>query len=152
MKSLRSPLQRDELFRRLQNIHPSSPRRWGFMSPHQMICHLSDGYRLYLGEKHAAPVKTPAPKWLVRWIALRAPFPWPRGIKTMPEIDQAGRGTPPREFAGDLQELQNLLGRVAALPPDFAFPEHPYLGRLSYDGWMRLAYLHADHHLRQFGV
>jgi hypothetical protein len=30
--------------------------------------------------------------------------------------------------------------------------EHPFLGKLSRAEWLRWAYLHMDHHLRQFGV
>jgi Protein of unknown function (DUF1569) len=29
---------------------------------------------------------------------------------------------------------------------------HPLFGRMSASSWMRWAYLHADHHLRQFGL
>jgi hypothetical protein len=29
---------------------------------------------------------------------------------------------------------------------------HPLFGRMSDADWLRWAYLHADHHLRQFGA
>jgi hypothetical protein len=50
MKSLRNPREKEELLLRLERIQPSSERLWGAMSAHQMICHLADGYRLYMGE------------------------------------------------------------------------------------------------------
>jgi prephenate dehydrogenase len=30
-------------------------------------------------------------------------------------------------------------------------PSHPMFGPMSPEDWMRWGYLHADHHLRQFG-
>jgi hypothetical protein len=77
---------------------------------------------------------------------------WPHGFKTMPEIDQqAGGGTSPVEFARDHRDLQSLLERFVKQPRDFTWQAHPHFGQMSERDWMRLAYLHADHHLRQFG-
>ncbi|HLK05251.1 MAG TPA: hypothetical protein VKT53_12490 [Candidatus Acidoferrum sp.] len=152
MKSLRHPAQQQEILRRVHLIQPSTERLWGSMSSHQMICHLSDGFRLYMGEKKAQTVASPMPKWLMATIAIYMPFPWPHGVKTMRELDQqAGGGTPPEEFTRDQSELRSLIDRFINLPRDFAWPEHPSLGKFSYNGWMRLAYRHCDHHLRQFG-
>ncbi len=47
-----------------------------------------------------------------------------------------------------------MIGRFS-LPTaqrDFAFASHPVFGELSEWEWMRWGYLHADHHLRQFGT
>ena len=70
----------------------------------------------------------------------------------MPEIDQQIGGTPPAEFARDMAELRNLIDRFAQPPGRFSAQPHPHFGPLSKREWMRLAYLHADHHLRQFGA
>ena len=82
------------------------------------------------------------------------PFPWPHGFKTMPELEQkqGGGGTRPKEFESDKKELRDLTERFAKLPLDFSWPQHPYFGAMSYGEWMRLAFLHADHHLRQFSA
>jgi hypothetical protein len=42
-----------------------------------------------------------------------------------------------------------ILGRLRALRPDR--PAHPIFGPMSEAAWLRWGYLHADHHLRQFG-
>jgi uncharacterized protein DUF1569 len=153
MKSLRNQADRDEILRRLEQLRPDSARRWGCMTSHQMICHLSDGVRLYLGERPAAPARVPYSKTILKWVALWAPLPWPHGFQTMPELDQhGGGGTPPEEFASDVEELRSLTERFAKTPKDFAWGQHPHFGAMKYHEWMRLAYLHADHHLRQFGV
>jgi hypothetical protein len=53
-------------------------------------------------------------------------------------------------FGAEVAELDALIGRVT-LNPDFV-PVHPILGSMSRANWLRWAYLHIDHHLRQFGV
>jgi hypothetical protein len=153
MKNLRNANDKEEIARRVDSVQPDSARLWGKMSAHQMICHLSDGFRLYMGEKKVAPAGGMYPSKALRWIALWAPMQWPHGFKTMPELDQqAGGGTSPVEFARDVRELRNLLERFVRQPQDFRWPAHPHFGEMSERDWMRLAYLHADHHLRQFGA
>ena len=152
MKTLLNPQQQEEVAARLQAVRATSSRRWGKMSAHQMICHLSDGFRMYMGLKTASPVSLPLPRGLVKVMALWAPFPWPRGFKTAPELDQQGAGTPPGVFDNDVRELRNLVDRFTRQPRDFQWQPHPHFGPMSDREWMRLAYLHMDHHLRQFGA
>jgi len=155
VKSLLNSADKEELLQRITSVQPSDQRLWGKMSAHQMICHLADGYRVYTGEISAEPVRAPAfVKSLVRTAALYMPLHWPKGrIPTLPKIDQAaGYGTRPVEFEKDVQILCELLDRFTKLKPDFVFNPHPGLGALSYSQWMRLGYLHSDHHLRQFGA
>ena len=73
-------------------------------------------------------------------------------IRTRPEIDQELSGPSPAEFAADVEALEALMQRVSAAARDFAWTPHPIFGALSNAGWMRWAYLHTDHHLRQFGA
>ena len=155
MKTLCNPAEKQELLSRIASVQPSNARLWGKMSAHQMICHLADGYRLYMGEIHGEPVPGPAVlKAIVRNAALYLPLSWPKGrIPTLPSIDQvAGGGTSPAVFANDVQVLCKLLDQFTQLPKNFVFKPHPGLGSLSFSQWMRLGYLHADHHLRQFGA
>jgi hypothetical protein len=152
MRTLLNPEDKGEIMARLQSVRPSSPRRWGKMFAHQMVCHLSDGFRLYMSLRTALPVSVPYPRSLLKWAALWAPIPWPKGFKTVPELDQQAGGTPPVVFDTDMRELQNLLDRFTRQPKDFQWQPHPHFGRMSDGEWMRLAYLHVDHHLRQFGA
>jgi hypothetical protein len=89
---------------------------------------------------------------VVEWIALYAQLPWPAAIMTRPEIDQHCAGTAPTGFAADVEQLEVLLERVAMRDRRDQWPEHPIFGRMSRGAWLRWAYLHADHHLRQFGA
>ena len=124
------------------------------MSAHQAVCHLSDALRTFLGE---APIPPSTANWfnrtVIRWVALHSPIPWPHGVQAPKGLDQvAGEGTSPSEFQADLGELLTLHERFAALPGLPPISAHPIFGPLTRDEWMVWAYLHADHHLRQFGA
>ncbi|AMY09164.1 hypothetical protein LuPra_02377 [Luteitalea pratensis] len=105
-----------------------------------------------LNERRVSPATGALHRTAVKWAALYLPVPWPAGIETRPEIDQQCEGTSPADFAGDVAQLAVLLERVATRSRDAEWPEHPIFGRMSRMSWMRWAYLHADHHLRQFGA
>jgi len=150
MKTLSSAYDQAEILHRLSNVRPDSQALWGMMSAHQMICHLGDSFRAALGEKEVSPASTVFKRTLLKWAALWMPVPWPHGFKTRPEMDQRQGGTPPIEFAADLQTLRVLLARFCAFHGEFA--PHAILGPMSRNERMRHAYLHVDHHLRQFGA
>jgi len=57
------------------------------MSAHQMVCHLSDSFRMAIGEKRVSEDITPLRRTIVKWIVLYLPLRWPAGILTRPEID-----------------------------------------------------------------
>lgn len=69
MKTLDNEQDRQEIVQRLKSIHSGS-QRGGRMSAHQMICHLNDGFRMYMNEKPAKPVTAWYPRPVLRWFAL----------------------------------------------------------------------------------
>jgi len=153
MRTLARERDTAEILRRLRALRHDSDRRWGRMSAHQMVCHLSDGCRLLTGVRTTQLTATPIPRFMMRWVALYAPVRWPAGIRTTPELDQDAAGTRPADFAADVAELEQLLRKVATDRRDgLDGHPHPVFGRMSASAWLRWAYLHADHHLRQFGV
>jgi hypothetical protein len=154
MKTLARDRDATEILRRLGMVRHDSVGRWGRMSPHQMVCHLSDGYRLVTGELTSPLVATRVPRLVMKWVALYLPVRWPTGIATTPELDQAaGCGTRPVDFPADVAELERLLTTLAAERSGrLTGIVHPIFGAMSEPAWLRWAYLHADHHLRQFGV
>ena len=152
MKTMARPADKAEIVRRLKLVRPDCSRRWGRMSPHQMVCHLSDAFRLVTQQKTASPATGFIQSTVIKWFALYMPFPWPPGYPTRPEMDQEVGGTTPGNFDADLAALESLLEVVTTAPKDFAWPAHPIFGPMSESAWMRWAYLHVDHHLRQFGL
>lgn len=150
MKTLLNDRDRNEVLDRLSRVRSDSQRCWGSMSAHQMICHLSDSFRASLGEKHLSQSSTLFKRTIYKWAALWLPLHWPHGIKTRPEMDQQQGGTRPTEFTGDIQRLRTLFDQFCRWEGEFA--PHAMLGPLSRTERMRHAYLHMDHHLRQFGA
>jgi hypothetical protein len=153
MKTLARPRDKAEILRRLLDVRQDSVRRWGRMSPHQMVCHLSDAFRMATGEKAVSPATSLLHRTAVKWIALYAPLRWMPGIVTRPEIDQEGGGTRPGGFGQDVAQLEMLVEMFTTAPPGTLDGQrHPIFGRMSEAAWLRWGYLHMDHHLRQFGA
>jgi hypothetical protein len=152
MKTLARPRDKAELLRRLATLRPEVVPRWGKMSAHQVVCHMSDCFRMALREKPVSPQSGFLERTIFKWIALYLPLPWPRGIRTRPEIDQHAGGTPPVEFAADVARLHGLMDLMTARAGDLDGPFHPVFGRMTQAAWLRWGYLHTSHHLRQFGA
>ena len=152
MKTLSHERDKAELLRRLRAVRAGSVARWGRMSAHQMVCHLSDSFRMAIGVKHASDDSTALRRTIVKWIVLYLPLPWPAGILTRPEIDQEVGGTRPVSFDADIADLEALMATVTAEKRNFEWQTHPLFGPMSEADWLRWAYLHVDHHLRQFSA
>jgi hypothetical protein len=152
VKTLARESDRTELRARLRTVRPDSARRWGRMSAHQMVCHVGDALRLMAGEIPAGRVPRLHERTVVKWVALFAPLRWPAGIVTSPELDPDQGGTRPADFAADVAEVEALLERVLSSPESVEERVHPVFGRMTHATWLRWAWLHTDHHLRQFGA
>ena len=152
MKTLARPHDKAEILRRLKEVRPESVRRWGRMSSHQMVCHLSDSFLVVMGQKPVSHATSLLNRTIVKWIALYLPLPWPGGILTRPEIDQEIGGTRPVDFATDVAQLEAHVDLITAQTRRFDWHVHPIFGKMSDAAWLRWGYLHMDHHLRQFGA
>ena len=156
-RTLANLADKQQIAERLQRIQPSSTRLWGKMTAPQMICHLTDSFRVTMGLKpwsteRISVTPIPMPDWFVKWVAFDVPLPWPKGSPTRPEVDSEKSGTPPAEFAADRRELLEVMERFTHTPRDFEWQPHPFFGPMTDREWMRWGYLHMDHHLRQFGA
>ncbi len=150
MQTLANAGSRVEIEHRIASITPQSVRQWGSITVAGMLCHLTDSYQIALGERTAGHVAIAHPG-LIKWVALWAPLRWPRNLKTVPELEQGGGGSAPAEFAAEQQRLLETFA-CFCISPTLAQHPHPMFGVMSTRDWMRWGYLHADHHLRQFGA
>jgi hypothetical protein len=138
-----------EIRERVSRLTSDRAGAWGRMTPPQMVCHLAESLKMALGELRVAPKNTPIrfpplKQLIVYW----APFP--KNVPTAPEL----LARPPRDWPGDIADLQRLVDRFCArgAEPDAEWPPHPAFGALSRRAWGVLVYRHMDHHLRQFGA
>jgi uncharacterized protein DUF1569 len=150
MNTLAIDADRRTIVARFAGLRPDDQRLWGKMSAQQMVCHVTDSYLVVLGERTASPATGFVQRTLIKWVALRTSLRWPKGVPTRPEMEQGVGGTPPTNFDDDRQALLSALERFRADLFDLAIP-HPIFGALTAEEWLRWGYLHADHHLRQFG-
>ncbi|MFZ0980791.1 MAG: DUF1569 domain-containing protein [Candidatus Acidiferrales bacterium] len=150
MRTLESKSDCESILARVSALTSSDARLWGKMSAHQMVCHLCDSYKIALGEKSVSMATGFLQRTLIKFLALRAPMKWPHGTQTRPEVEQGVGGTAPVEFERDRGELLSLIDRFCSSVID-PKTHHPIFGPMTRQEWMRWGYLHADHHLRQFG-
>jgi hypothetical protein len=151
MPSFFDPSVRAALEVRVRALRPDSPRQWGRMTSGQAICHLADGFRMALGEREVADVPMRF-RPVIKFVALRLPLRWPKGIPTFRAIVQGGGGTPPADFEGDRQELLAQMARFASASDADLVPRHGMFGPMRRADWGIWAYRHLDHHLRQFAA
>ena len=152
MKTVADPTVLRSLTERLAGLRPESRRRWGTLTPHEMLCHLGDAAEMVL---RLRPRDRPVPlrhRPVMKLLGLWTPIRWPHGWKTNPAHDPRVGGTRPSEFAADLTRVLEATRRLTSARPDAIEPAHGFFGRMSLRDWQRWAYKHTDHHLRQFGL
>jgi len=149
-RSLNEPANLDALISRIGRLAPTSVRRWGTMTPDEMLCHLADSFLAVLGERPISPAENWMSRHVLRWVALHTSLPWPHGLPTRPEVDPKRMGTRPAEFEADRLAVIELMRRFGR--PETRWSRHPTFGAMTRSEWMVWGYRHVDHHLRQFGV
>jgi hypothetical protein len=137
---------------RLSAIHPASARRWGTLTPHEMLCHVGDQNAMVLGVRPPKGSLRIRRRPLVRWLGLWSPLPWPHGWPSDPAHDPRAEGTRPSEFPKDLARVIEGLEGIAGAAPGALIATHEFFGTMSLLDWQRWAYRHTNHHLRQFGA
>jgi hypothetical protein len=151
MKNLFDPQVATELKTRLAHLEPQSERRWGKMTPAQMLAHCSLGMQWAVGE--SVPEKAPLPLRLmgrlVKPLVFRNEDPFRRNTPTAKSLIV----TTAPDFATERDRLSGLIDKFASAgPAGCTTNPHSFFGKLTPDQWAVLTYKHLDHHLRQFGL
>jgi hypothetical protein len=153
MKTLAEPRVVQDLVGRLERLAPEAERRWGTLTAAEMLCHLADCSRSLLAPGSRPTRAGTRGRPVLKWIALSAPIPWPKGrLRTRPEVDPRAGGSRPQRFETDRAGAIEGVRALATAAAD-AFPTwHFMFGPMTPADWRRWGYLHIDHHLRQFGL
>jgi len=153
MKSISNSRVLNSLVQRLERLTPESERRWGTMTPGEMLCHLGDAGDAVLGRR-TPPGATPDNRLPlpIKWLMLYSPMPFPQGIETRPGVNPKKEGSRPTDFAADRARVIDGLRGIATAAPESVSKSHFRFGAMSLRGWQHWAYKHVDHHLRQFGL
>jgi hypothetical protein len=149
MKTLANDTDLHELEQRYAALCVDDRPLFGTMTPGTAVCHVRQAYCWALsGTPGTLPFKLPVPQAVIKKIALHAPVRWRSGLKTVVELEPGQPGTIPSDFAADKASLLTEIERFRA---NIDAPPHAFFGTMTRADWLRWGYLHADHHLRQFG-
>lgn len=146
MALLHDPAVRGAIETRLAALRPDSPRRWGTMSPGQMLWHVNEFLAAALGEGALPPQKTPLPLPIMRFMLLH--FPWPKSAPT----NKGAVATHDHDFEAERSRCRALIARFTSRPVNSPWPVDPTWGAVSGTFASKLQARHLDHHLRQFGA
>ncbi|MBC7842412.1 MAG: DUF1569 domain-containing protein [Gemmatimonadaceae bacterium] len=145
MPSLNNAADRASLIARLEKLAPDMQPRWGRMSAPKMLAHITDAFRMALGDLPVKPKKIPlVGSFPVKQLVIHV-LPFPKNSPTAPEIIS-------REPEAFDVERSNAKALIARLAGNVTYATHPIFGSLTKSEWGALGYKHFDHHLRQFGV
>ena len=115
-----------------------------------MLWHLRGAFRMVLGreacDRRWSLLRGPWGRYLV----LRSGLPWRPGYPTLRQLDAVRAGAAPADFFKIQSEVVELVREFCAAAPEELQRNHPLLGRMQREDWMRWGYRHMDHHLRQF--
>jgi Protein of unknown function (DUF1569) len=148
MKSLASVEVLSEIRVRLRSVRVDDRARWGKMTAKKMMRHLACAYEVALGDRTVKPMPG-LPPVLMKWLALRSGLRWTKNLQTTPELKRAIAESEDADFELVVRWVIEAMELVAR--GERSAPAHPMFGPMTTADWMRWGYLHADHHLRQFG-
>jgi hypothetical protein len=136
---------------RLEKLEPQSERRWGKMTPAQMLAHCSVSMQWAVGElvpeKGALPARLMGR--LVKPMVFRNEDPLRKNSPTAKTLIVADD----RDLGKERTRLAELIDKfVAGGATGCTRNPHTFFGNLTAEEWAILMYKHLDHHLRQFGV
>ncbi|MES2178988.1 MAG: DinB family protein [Gemmatimonadota bacterium] len=147
MRMLHDPAIRSSLEERLKALSPDAPRKWGSMTPDQMLWHLNQFLEFALGKGERREGKRPPiPLPIMRFLLLN--MPWPKSAPTHPGALAKDR----YDFAAERERCLALIDSFVRRPLDGPWPVDAAFGEVTGLFTSRLQAKHLDHHLRQFNA
>jgi hypothetical protein len=146
MKTITDKLVADQLIDRINLLKQDSQPQWGKMNTYQMLKHL------ILWEEMAMGTTLYKQSFIGRLfgkIALKHMMkdaPIKQNLPTVPGFKMSGDG----DIAAEKEKLTTLIKAHTQYAGQGFL--HPFFGQLTAEQAGQMAYKHADHHLRQFGV
>lgn len=150
MPSLFSSTAVDAAFNRIHNLQPDASPRWGSMNPATMLQHCRIITESMIRQRPAASTPTLRQR-IMRTLILNGIIKIPHGRQMPKHIAEQMSAAGQAEFATEKAALLQALEAFAAFRGDLN-GAHPRFGKMNRTQWGRFAWVHLDHHLRQFGV
>lgn len=149
MKNITDASVLAEVNLRLDKLNADTPRKWGVMTPAQMLWHCRQQLRLSNGQLKVKDM-FPAPvRWLLKkTFANRVPFG--KSMGTIPGIEADKIEN--LNFDDEKSALKTSLNDFVKMPTENIVKTHPIFGKMEEGDWGKIVYKHLDHHFSQFGV
>ena len=152
MKTLLDPKQKSRQLERLRKLKPETKPHWGRLTAANLLPHLTDPFRIALGEYEAKPEKSFLSTKIGKLIAIYLMPKWPKGAPTHPKTDITKEGRKGKDFEQDMEELVSSIDRFLLMYSKIKYSDHPIFGKLSNRTWAVVMNKHLEHHFRQFGL
>ena len=150
MKSIFNQSDTAEIINRINQLTPTTARRWGKMTVAQMLAHCNVSYEMIYDDKHRKPsaFMRSVLKNLVKSKVV-SEKPYLRNSRTAPQfiikVD--------KNFKEEKKRLIDYITKTQQLgEAHFDGKESHSFGTLSKGEWNNMLYKHLNHHLSQFGV
>ncbi len=139
-----------QMLKRIALLTPATVAKWGTMDAAAMLRHCRIVAETILARQ--SPDESPTLKQLMlRTLVLHIMRRLPKGRQQPKVIAEAMAAQPSLSFEEERQHLAEITSRFANYGGVLS-GRHPVFGPMRTAHWGAFAWLHLDHHLRQFGV
>lgn len=149
MNSIYDKTSNQAIIERINKLTPDSEALWGKMTVDQMLSHCIAPIDLALGNSKLKVnfIMQLLGKILKKKILNSNEFK--KNSPTAPSFIRNNK----YNFEDVKSELIQKFSTFSELKHQaIKRKEHPFFGKMSYEDWDKLHWMHIDHHLRQFGV
>ena len=149
MNSIFDKNNNDALIRRIHLLNENSKPLWGKMNVSQMLSHCQAPIDLALGN---IEIKSNFVLGILGRLFKSKILNTGKFKKNSITLTEFSRSDS-YEFEQNKIALIKKISTFAVLGNEsIKRTKHPIFGKMSYEEWDKLQYMHLDHHLRQFGV
>jgi hypothetical protein len=151
MKNILNEHDKNNLIVRINKLSETDQRLWGKMNVNQMVCHITDQLRISTNEIKTTYMGSRLKETVLKRLVLFG-MPIPKGkAETAKEIKQGEGGTPPTNLGNDIKSCIAQINNFNSNFKQTQITKHPTFGDMNKKEWARLAYIHINYHLKQFG-
>ena len=140
---------RAEFIERINRIQPDSERKWGKLTPHELLAHMNAAIKMSFNELGITDEGNIFTRSFGRWLV--AYVPWPKGtIVVTPKLTPPPQAEFEAERAEAIRQMDRFIKALEETPERTG--QSPLFGRPPLKWWSRMHAKHFDHHFQQFGV
>ena len=139
------------IHKRISQLSPDSPARWGKMNVGQMLAHCQAPLNVGIGSHALGKYNfiLRAIGRMVKKSLVKDETPYKKNQPT----DKSFVVADSRNFDAEKAKLIDSVNKFSTAGKQGSLGgNHPFFGKMTLEEWDRLQWKHLDHHLRQFGA